>query len=165
MNSDGPMLVLNHKQGRLIMDKAKKGRVKKLLSIAASFIMVCSVGAVFLSAAAAEEPHHKLIVLTSDQQAIKPDPMRLKQGATAMWLNTGKEPITIIFKTKIGIACKAPVNFYGDLSGHYETNQIVNGATASICFIDKGKFEYEVKRMIGKETPVEKILPGTVIVE
>jgi hypothetical protein len=52
-----------------------------------------------------------------------------------------------------------------NLSGHYETGQIVNGATARICFFDKGKFKYEVKRMIGKETPVEKILPGTVIVE
>jgi plastocyanin len=108
---------------------------------------------------------HSLLVLKGDFQAISPDPLKVKQGTTVIWVNEGKEPISILIKTKVGIACKNPVNFYADLFGYYETGQVLPGATASICFIDKGKFEYEVKRMIGKEKPVEKILPATIVVE
>jgi plastocyanin len=119
-----------------------------------------------LSAAArAAEAGHALIVLKSDMAAVSPDPLKVKQGTTIIWVNECKEPVSIIIKTKVGIACKNPVNFYADLFGHYETRQILTGATASICFIDKGKFEYEVKRMIGQDQPVEKILPATIIVE
>src|SRR5512137_127591 len=112
-------------------------------------------------AVTAAEDGHALVVLKGDFQAISPDPLKVKQGTTIIWVNECKEPVSIIIKTKVGIACKNPVNFYADLFGHYETGQILTGATASICFIDKGKFEYEVKRMIGQDQPVEKILPAT----
>jgi len=127
------------------------------------------MGAVLLTglgpAVTAAEDGQALVVLKGDFQTISPDPLKVKQGATIIWVNEGKEPISILIKTKVGIACKNPVNFYADLFGYYETGQILPGATASICFIDKGKFEYEVKRMIGKEKPVEKILPASIIVE
>ncbi len=150
------------------MRKAQRTTVRKELYSAALLtllVMVGSVIAIFVNAAVAEEPQHRLIVLNSDQQAVTPDPFKVKPGTTIIWINYGKEPVTIIFKTKIGMACKAPVNFHADLFGHYETGQIQHGATASICFIDKGKFAYEVKRIIGKERPVEKILPATIVVE
>jgi plastocyanin len=134
-----------------------------------SFIVLLVMGTVLLiglsAAARAAEEGHALIVLKSDMVAVSPDPLKVKQGTTIIWVNECKEPVSIIIKTKVGIACKNPVNFYADLFGHYETGQILNGATASICFIDKGKFEYEVKRMIGQDQPVEKILPATIIVE
>ena len=127
------------------------------------------VGAVLITALAPAvtnaEEGHALVVLKGDYQAVSPDPLKVKQGTTVIWVNEGKEPISILIKTKVGIACKNPVNFYADLFGYYETGQVLPGATASICFIDKGKFEYEVKRMMGKEKPVEKILPATIIVE
>ena len=63
------------------------------------------------------------------------------------------------------IGCKSLVNFYVDLFGDYETGQIHPGATASICFIDKGKFKYEVIRLIGQDKPVEKVLHASIIVE
>jgi hypothetical protein len=133
------------------------------------FWILLVIGAVVLNGLApaltVAEEEHALIVLKGDFQAISPDPLKVKQGTTIIWVNEGKEPISILIKTKVGIACKNPVNFYADLFGYYETGQVLPGATASICFIDKGKFEYEVKRMIGKEKPVEKILPATVIVE
>jgi len=133
------------------------------------FIVMLVMGAVLITALApaviVAEEGHALVVLKGDFQAITPDPLKVKQGTTIIWVNEGKEPISILIKTKVGIACKNPVNFYADLFGYYETGQVLPGATASICFIDKGKFEYEVKRMIGKEKPVEKILPATIIVE
>jgi plastocyanin len=133
------------------------------------FFVLLVMGAVLLTglnpALTTAEDGHALIVLKGDFQAISPDPLKVKQGTTVIWVNEGKEPVSILIKTKVGIACKNPVNFYNDLFGYYETGQVLPGATASICFIDKGKFEYDVKRMIGKEKPVEKILPATVIVE
>jgi plastocyanin len=147
------------------MIKMKKQQRRKGVYLIAVFVVLCSALGFSLNTAVAGEPEHKIVVLKSEYQAISPDPLKVKQGATIIWVNEGKEPCSIIFKTKIGIACKAPVNFYADLFGHYETGQILHGATASLCFIDKGKYEYEVKRMIGKEMPVEKILPAAVIVE
>jgi hypothetical protein len=133
------------------------------------FFVLLVMGAVLLTglvpAVTAAEDGHALIVLKSDFKAISPDPLKVKQGTSIIWVNESKEPVSINIKTKVGIACKNPVNFYGDLFGHYETGQIPSGATASICFIQKGKFEYEVKRMIGGDNPVEKILAATIIVE
>ena len=133
------------------------------------FIVLLVMGAVLITALApaviVAEEGHALVVLKGDFQTITPDPLKVKQGTTIIWVNEGKEPISILIKTKVGIACKNPVNFYNDLFGYYETGQVLPGATASICFIDKGKFEYEVKRIIGKDKPVEKILPATIIVE
>ena len=133
------------------------------------FFVLLVMGAVLITALApavtAAEEGHALVVLKGDFQAVSPDPLKVKQGTTIIWVNQGKEPISILIKTKVGIACKNPVNFYADLFGYYETGQVLPGATASICFIDKGKFEYEVKRIIGKDKPVEKILPATIIVE
>jgi plastocyanin len=133
------------------------------------FFVLLVMGTVLLTgltpALTTAEEGHALVVLKGDFQAISPDPLKVKQGTTVIWVNEGKEPVSILIKTKVGIACKNPVNFYNDLFGYYETGQVLPGATASICFIDKGKYEYEVKRMIGKEKPVEKILPATIIVE
>jgi len=113
----------------------------------------------------AAEQGHALVILKGDMLAVTPDPLKVKQGATVIWVNEGTEPVSIKIKTKVGIACKNPVNFYADIFGYYETGQILSGATASICFIHKGKYEYEVKRVIGEDKPVEKILPATIVVE
>lgn len=146
---------------------AKKNRITGYQKNVFIFLLV--MGVILLpgigSVARAAEEGHALIVLKGDMMAISPDPLKVKQGTTIIWVNECKEPVSIVIKTKVGIACKNPVNFYADLFGNYETGQILNGATASICFIDKGKFEYEVKRMLGKDNPVEKTLPGTIIVE
>lgn len=147
------------------MIKAKNKQWGKGVYGIVSFFVACAVCTCFLNTAAAAERDHKLVVLKSDYTAISPDPLKVKQGTTIIWINEGNEPCSIIFKTKIGIACTNPVNFYADLFGHYETGQILPGATASICFLRKGTYEYEVKRMIGEEKPVEKTLPGTVMVE
>jgi plastocyanin len=147
------------------MKKVVCRRMYQKSTIHIFIVIICVLCAGLCGPVMAAEEGHALIVLKSDTQAISPDPLKVKQGNTIIWVNQGKEPITIIIKTKVGIACKNPVNFYADLFGHYETGQILPGATASICFIDKGKYEYEVKRMVGKDKPVETVLPAKIIVE
>jgi hypothetical protein len=57
------------------------------------------------------------------------------------------------------------MNFYSDLLGFYETTPVPQGGTASICFIEEGTYEYEVKRLMGKdkEQQVEVISRGKVV--
>ncbi len=105
------------------------------------------------------------VVLKGDPESITPVKATVKQGTTIAWLNMGPGPATIKFITKLGLACAAPSNFYGDLLGYYETTPIVEGATASICFIMAGEYEYEVRRISGgtTEKPLEVISKGKVI--
>jgi plastocyanin len=133
------------------------------------FFILLVIGTVLLiglsSCSRVAEDGHALIVIKSDMTAISPDPLKVKRGTTVIWVNDGKEPVSISIKTSGGIGCKSLVNFYADLFGDYETGQILPGAISSICFIDKGKFNYEVKRLIGKDKPVEKVLRASIIVE
>lgn len=141
----------------------KRTHTKIIIGVAV--VALCGFYLRALCTVLAAEEGHALVILKSDMRAVTPDPLKLKQGATVIWINEGTEPVSIKIKTKVGIACKNPVNFYADIFGYYETGQILSGATASICFIHKGKYEYEVKRVIGEDKPVEKILPATIVVE
>ena len=133
------------------------------------FFVLLFMGTVLLiwlcSCSRAAEDGHALIVIKSNMMDISPDPLKVKQGTTIIWVNEGKEPVSITIKASGVIGCKSLVSFYVDLFGDYETGQIHPGATASICFIDKGKFKYEVKRLIGQDRPVEKVLHASIIVE
>ena len=130
--------------------------------------LVLFIPGVFLSQlqeiACAEEKIHKpdvtTVILKKEPEGISVNPLKIKLGTTIVWFNHDLEPITIRFTTKLGIACKAPVNFYSDLFGYYETGQIPQGGTASICFIYDGSYDYEVKRLVNKG---EEISEGTII--
>ena len=107
----------------------------------------------------------KTVTLKKEPVGIAPNPLEVKLGTTIVWFNNDKGPITIKFTDKLGVACKVPVNFYGDLMGYYETRIIPEGGTASICFIYKGDYAYEVKRLIdeGKGNQIEEISTGKII--
>ena len=77
----------------------------------------------------------KTVTLKKEPVGITPNPLEVKLGTTIVWFNNDKGSITIKFTDKLGIACKVPVNFYGDLMGYYETPIMHEGGTASICFI------------------------------
>ena len=78
-------------------------------------------------------PQEKIetVILKREPVGISPKTLEVKLGTTIVWLNAGQEPITIQFTDKLGVACKAPVNFHSDLFGHYETNLLEKGETAS----------------------------------
>lgn len=112
-------------------------------------------------------PQEKIetILLNREPAGISPKTLKVKLGTTIVWFNAGQEPITVNFIDKLGVACKAPVNFHADLFGHYETSTIEKGGTASICFIFQGEYSYEVKRLIpgGQDNPTEEISTGRII--
>ena len=112
-------------------------------------------------------PQEKIetVILKKEPAGISPQTLEIKLGTTIVWLNAGQDPVTIQFVDKLGVACKAPVNFHSDLFGHYETSLIEKGETASICFIFKGTYSYEVRRLIPKEKgdPLEEIATGRII--
>ena len=123
-----------------------------------------------ISFAAAEEEQssgHSLAVvnLNSEPAGITPNPAKVKLGDTVVFHNNASGNAKIAFITRIGLACAAPVNFYADLLGNYETSQIAEGAIASICFIEPGTYEYEVKRLVTKkgQEPYEIISKGSII--
>ena len=105
------------------------------------------------------------IILKREPAGISPKTLKVKLGTTIVWFNAGQEPITVNFIDKLGVACKAPVNFHSDLFGHYETSTIERGGTASIWFIFQGEYSYEVKRLIPNKQgdPTEEISTGRII--
>ena len=104
------------------------------------------------------------VVLQGGPEDIVPANAQANQGDTIAWLNMGPGPATIKFITRIGLACAAPSNFYGDLLGNYETSAIPPGGTASICMILPGEYTYEVRRLSEKNKgePVELISTGKI---
>jgi len=117
----------------------------------------------FVTAFAAGEDPVLIIIKHSDQEWVSPEKVTVKLVTPVIWVNKNPEPITIKFTDKIGIACKAPINFYGDLLGNYETSAIAQGATASICFIRPGTYNYEVHRLVGGDNPHEEVISGSVV--
>lgn len=138
------------------------------------FVSLCIVGTFLLltwdTVIAGEEKVTapvKTVIMKREPAGISPNSLKVKLGTTIVWFNSDPEPVTIKFIDKLGIACKAPVNFYSDLFGYYETGKIPQGGTASICFIYNGNYNYEVRRMVskGKGEPTEQISPGRIIAE
>ena len=134
------------------------------------FSMVCALLGLLLAGSAvqavADDVAAKLVpvVLQAGSDDIVPVNAQASQGDTIAWLNMGPGPVIIKFITKLGLACAAPSNFYGDLLGNYETSAIVPGGTASICMILPGEYTYEVRRLSdkNKEEPVELISTGKI---
>jgi hypothetical protein len=103
------------------------------------------------------------IILKHEPDSITPINLKIKLGTTIVFLNNDSGPVTIKFLDKLGIACKAPVNFHADLWGNYETVAIPQGGTASLCFIYNGTYKYEVKRLITvKDKANEQIATGSI---
>ena len=106
-----------------------------------------------------------VIRIQSDRGIIPPS-LSVKPGATVIWVNESKSLIEILFPhKKITVSCQNPVNFMVDVDGSFVSNKIGLGAVASICFIEKGAFDFTVKRLSpGKSSP-EAEFNGKIIVE
>jgi hypothetical protein len=98
-----------------------------------------------------------------------PKKTQLKQGTTVIWLNTSKEYFELFFTDKqVEVACKSPTRFNINPDGGFYSDRIPPGAVASLCFIEKGIFEYTVvPRSFAFYTPSPKAqeIKGTIVVE
>ena len=140
-------------------------RVTSILFITTA-LAVLIAGSSFAASDEEKPSGHSLVVvsLNSEPDGITPNPAKVKLGDTVVFHNNAQGSATIAFVTRIGLACAAPVNFYADLLGNYETSRIAEGAIASICFIEPGTYEYEVKRLVTKpgQEPFEMISKGAI---
>jgi plastocyanin len=109
------------------------------------------------------------IIYMGAQGKINPSKAIVKPGTTVIWVNQADSPVEIQFEGKqVTMACQNPVHFVVDDKGSFISNNIPMGAVASLCFIEKGNFNYVVKRALKpsqsyKTTPME--FKGKVIVE
>ena len=136
-----------------------------LVSFFTAFIFLLALNQAIFAKEQTPKETIKTVNLKKEPAGITPNPLKVKLGTTIVWFNNDNGPITIKFIDKLGVACKVPVNFYSDLMGYYETRPIPEGGTASICFIYKGDYAYEVKRLVTKDKgdPIEQISTGKII--
>ena len=101
---------------------------------------------------ASEEETEKLkvvnrIVSVSTNQGLMPANLTTGPGTTVIWVNHSRDPIEILFfDKKVTLACGSPVNFFVGKNGAYESAKIPFGGTASLCFTEKGRFDYMFKK-------------------
>ena len=121
---------------------------KRLIAIITILISVfCMTGFSFAAEEKAEEIKViQKIVVVETRAGLSPSTLVSEPGTTVIWVNQSKQPAEILFTdNKVTIACNAPVNFFVGKDGAYESAKIPFGGTASLCFIEKGKFEYMYK--------------------
>ncbi len=100
---------------------------------------------------------------------INPSMVTIPAGTTVIWINEANSPVEIQFEGKqVTMACQNPVHFVIDDKGSFISNNIPLGAVASLCFVEKGEFNYVVRRALKpsqsyKESPGE--FKGKIIVE
>ncbi len=74
---------------------------------------------------------------------ISPKAVSIKPGTIIIWVNDSRSLINIQFKSKqVTLACKSPVHFVVDEYGSYVADRIPQDAVASLCFVEKGEFNY-----------------------
>ena len=100
------------------------------------------------------------IIRLHSSGGINPSKATVVPGTTAIWINEADSPVEIQFEGKqVTMACQNPVHFVIDDKGSFISNNIPLGAVASLCFIEKGEFNYVVRRVITKSL-VYKATPG-----
>lgn len=106
------------------------------------------------------------IVSVSTNQGLKPSNLTIKPGTTVIWVNYSRDPIEILFLDKgVTLACGSPVNFFIGKEGAYESAKIPFGGTASLCFLEKGRFDYMFKKSSTFYPMAEREHKGFVLVQ
>ncbi|KPJ58843.1 MAG: hypothetical protein AMJ42_02515 [Deltaproteobacteria bacterium DG_8] len=105
------------------------------------------------------------IVTISAREGARPETLTSQPGTTVVWVNHSSSPLEILFlDKKVTLACGSPVNFFIGKDGAYESAKIPFGGTASLCFMEKGKYDYIIKvsRTFYPEPRTKKEHRGTV---
>jgi plastocyanin len=80
---------------------------------------------------------------------ISPQEVTVELGTTVIWRNDSKAILEILFVGKpVTLSCKSPVQFVVNEDGSYISNRITQGAVASLCFIQKGEFNYVARKVM-----------------
>jgi plastocyanin len=142
------------------------------------FCLVLAMGAMLFAVTSAQAQNEKIVpeMKGTSHQVIRlnytfgvdPAKVTVAKGTTVIWMNSGRSNANIKFTGKqVTMACKSPVHFVVDEAGSFTSNDIPPGAVASLCFVEKGMFDYTVTQ----ETPLQdptaapKVSKGKLIVE
>lgn len=121
---------------------------KRLIKGAAIFVLMFCLPVFAYAAEEKAEEEIKIInriVVLSASEGAKPVTVTSEIGTTVIWLNRSRHPIEILFLDKqVVLACGSPVNFIVGKGGAYESAKIPFGGTASLCFLEKGRFDYKI---------------------
>ena len=120
-------------------------------ALALLFIWIITVFLTGVVVAAEEETGElkavNRIVSVSTNQGLMPANLTTSPGTTVVWVNHSRDPIEILFMDKkVTLACGSPVNFFIGKDGAYESAKIPFGGTASLCFTEKGRFDYMFRK-------------------
>jgi plastocyanin len=86
------------------------------------------------------------VVMVHAEEGARPASLTSKAGTTVIWVNQSPTNTEILFlDKKVVLACGSPVNFFVGKDGAYESGKLPFGGTASLCFIEKGKYEYIIR--------------------
>jgi len=110
---------------------------------------------------AAEQAKPKMVIVSA--AAISPKTATIAKGTTVIWLNNSNDNVSIFFSKgkEVEAVCAAPTRFALDAEGKYNSGPLPQGATASVCFIEAGKYQYDVvgQKLGGLKTS------GTIVVK
>ena len=112
-----------------------------------SLIIICTL--ICAGSAIGEEKKVKQhqIVRIHYVGGITPPELTVEPGTTVVWVNDARAPVEIQFEGKqVTASCKSPVHFIVDEKGSFISNRIPEGAVASLCFVEKGEFNYVTRK-------------------
>ena len=112
---------------------------------------------------------HQLIRL-NHLAGISPANVTVKAGTTVIWMNDARIMVQLQFQgQQVTMACKSPVNFVIDEQGSFISNLIPQGSVASLCFVEKGTYEYvfrpRAQGMTARTRAAEREFNGVITVE
>ena len=102
------------------------------------------------------------VVSIQENAGLVPPTVIIKRGTTVIWLNYSSAPNVIKFENKkVTNACRSPINFFLADNGSYQSMPLKIGTVASLCFVEKGVFEYNI-RPPNPEWDNPQLLRGTI---
>ena len=127
----------------------------------ALLVLTFAVGSLVFVAYAAEKSKTKMIIITAG--SISPKTANIAKGTTVIWLNNTNGSVNIFFSKgkEVEAVCAAPTRFALDAEGKYNSDSIPEGGTASVCFIEAGKYQFDVVR----QQMAGGAMQGTIIVK
>ena len=138
------------------------------LSVAVVLTMLCCSLVIGIGAEETKEDLHirTAVVTVSAFEGIMPAKLQSGPGTTVVWLNRSRIPAEILFgDKKVVVACGSPVNFFIGQGGAYESGKIISRGTASLCFTEKGSYDYVVKPSETFYRAGEQEYRGTITIE
>ncbi len=87
------------------------------------------------------------VVRIRGYEGVSPLNLFIAPGTVVVWINQYQGNVKISFPgKKVTLACKSPVNFLINDQGIFVSQSVRYGAVASLCFVERGTFDYVIER-------------------